>query len=69
MFTGSLLSTAVSLLTVIINTILKTVNIKLIGLIGYDTKSGETQAVMKSVFFSQFLNTGILLLLINANTS
>lgn len=38
--TGTGLTTAVSLLTVIINIILRTVNIKLISLIGYHTESG-----------------------------
>ncbi|CDW90155.1 UNKNOWN [Stylonychia lemnae] len=68
MLLGTFLSTLVSLLTVIINIILRTINIKLISLIGYTTESGQTQAVMKSVFFSQFLNTAILLLLVNGNT-
>lgn len=37
---GTVLTTSVSLLTVIINIILRTVNIKLISKIGYHTESG-----------------------------
>jgi len=37
---GTFLSTLVSLLTVIINIILRTINIKLISMIGYTTESG-----------------------------
>lgn len=65
---GTGLSTAVSLLTVVINIILRTINIKLIQLIGYHTESEQTQVIMKSIFFTQFINTAILLLLVNANT-
>lgn len=43
-------------------------NMKLIDYIGYYTESEQTRAVKKSVFFAQFFNTAILLLLINANT-
>lgn len=49
---GTALNTLVSLFTVIINIILRTVNIKLINMIGYHTESGQTQAIMKAIFFS-----------------
>jgi len=52
LFGGTILTSLVSLLTVVINIILRTVNIKLINMIGYHTESGQTQAIMKAIFFS-----------------
>jgi len=40
----------------------------LIKWIGYHTESGQTSAIMTSIFVVQFFNTAILLLLTNANT-
>lgn len=39
----------------------------LINLIGYSTNSDKYSAIMTSVFITSFINTGILLLLTNAN--
>ena len=58
----------ISFSVVIINLILRTINMKLIALIGYHTESEQTKATMTAVFLSTFLNTGILVLLTNANT-
>lgn len=41
----------------------------LIKWIGYHTESGQTSAIMTSIFVVQFFNTAILLILTNANTS
>jgi hypothetical protein len=41
----------------------------LIKLIGHHTESKQTTAIMKSIFVTSLLNTAILLLLVNANTS
>jgi hypothetical protein len=42
-------------------------NMALINCIGYHTKSEMYTAIMTSVFIASFINTGILLLLTNAN--
>ena len=50
-----------------INFTLKTAIIKLIQWIGYDTHSEVVSKITSSVFITLFFNTGILLLLTNAN--
>jgi hypothetical protein len=62
-----MLGTAISFIIIIINTILKTVIIKLIESIKYDTYSMMLASITNGVFIAQFFNTGILLLLVNAN--
>lgn len=48
---------------------MKTVIIKLVVWVKYDTLSEEISAITSSVFIAQFFNTGILLTLVNANTT
>ena len=67
--TGLALSQVVSFSIVIVNFILRTVNLFLIKLIGHHTESKQTVAIMTSIFVTSLLNTAILLLLANANTS
>ena len=50
------------------NVLIKTVNMKLVKYIGYHTATEQTMAIMGSIFVAQFFNTGILILLTNANT-
>lgn len=45
---------------------IRTINIKLIGNIGYETVSKEVSLIMLSIFWATFINTGIILLLTNA---
>lgn len=66
---GALLTNAVSYSIVIVNIILRTINIIFITKIGYHTESEQIKAVMTAVFISTFFNTAILLLLTNANLS
>jgi len=56
-----------SMLIVIINTILRMVLISLIKSIGEDTHSAQLKSITNGVFVTQFFNTAILLLLVNAN--
>jgi len=64
MLTSQIVSNSI----VIINFVLRTINMHLIAYIGYYTESEQTKVVKLAVFLSQFFNTGILLLLTNANT-
>lgn len=52
-----------------INYFLRVFVIMMIKRLGYTTRSKEARSVMIYVFILQFLNTGPLLLLINANLS
>jgi len=54
-------------LIISINVILRTVTVKLITWIGYDTYSEQMTRIINGVFIVLFFNTGILLLLVNAN--
>jgi hypothetical protein len=65
---GMGLSKIVSFSIVIVNFVLRTVNMILIKYIGHHTESQQTTAIMTSIFVSSLLNTAILLLLANANT-
>lgn len=64
---GSLLSISVSVLISIINTVIGMVNIYLTKKIGLNYNSELINNIMQQVFMAQFINTGILLLLVNAN--
>mmetsp|Transcript_39253 Transcript_39253/g.37669 ORF Transcript_39253/g.37669 Transcript_39253/m.37669 type:complete len:90 (-) Transcript_39253:740-1009(-) len=69
MLTGYLSSETVSYSIVIINFLLRSVNMFFISYIGYYTESELTTRVQKSVFYTQFFNTAILLLLTNINVN
>lgn len=64
-----LLGNCVAFFIIGVNTILKIVIIKLIQWIGEDTYSLQLTSITNKVFVAQFFNTGILLLLVNANLS
>lgn len=52
---------------VVINYVLRLFIIKLIIYIGQATESAQTRLITNGVFIVQFFNTGMLLLLVNAN--
>lgn len=56
-------------LIITINTVLKKSTVALITWIGYDTYSELMTRIINGVFIVLFFNTGILLLLVNANLS
>ena len=56
-----------SFLIVTFNIVIRYVNIYIIEKIGYDKKSQVTTQVMQKILAASFLNTGCLLLLVNAN--
>eukprot|EP00347_Sterkiella_histriomuscorum_P023421 403334704 len=60
---GSSISVSIN----VINSILKLILIKLISMIGEDTRSATIRSIKVGVFVTQFFNTGILLLLSSAN--
>lgn len=64
---GFILMIFVTTLVAIFNIVIRKMNIKLIHSIGYDTHSERSRAIMTSIFIASFLNTGVVLLLTNAN--
>lgn len=63
------LGTAISLVIVIFNLVLRFIIIALIEWIGEDTYSERLSSITNAVFMATFFNTGILLLLVNANVT
>lgn len=57
----------VTLMVSIVNFILKTVNIKSVNFIGLETEGKQNSYIMLFYFISSFMNTGIILLLVNSN--
>jgi len=64
---SKILGQSVAFFIIGINTVLKIVIIKLIQWISEDTFSKQLTSITNMVFVAQFFNTGILLLLVNAN--
>ena len=62
-------TTALSYILIGFNYILRTVCIMLVDWIGYDTETMRLSKTTSVTFWVQFFNSGILLLLINANLS
>lgn len=54
---------------VVINKILKVITIKLVSWIGYDTNSEMITKISNGVFWMQFANTALILVLVFANFS
>ena len=69
LFVTFAMSNAVMVTIIVINIILKEITIALITWIGYDTFSELMTKIVNGVFISLFFNTGILLILVNANFS
>lgn len=51
----------------VVNILLRVINLSLIKSIGFDNESSQVMTIMSSIFYSQFLNTGILIMITNAN--
>jgi len=64
---SKILGFAITFVIIAFNTILKIIIIKLITWVGEDTYSQRFASVTNGVFVAQFFNTGLLLLLVNAN--
>jgi hypothetical protein len=69
MLTKLLLANSITVFIVVINKVLTTISISMISWIGYDTHSELATKITNGVFIAQFLNTAILILLVNANLS
>jgi len=65
--TAYLLAQVVSYSIVVVNILLRSVNIFFIKRVGLHTISEEIRVIMTAIFASTFINTAILLLLTNAN--
>ena len=63
---GFSLTNAVTVLVTIINIVIRLLNIKLINAVGYHTLSMQVSLIMLAIFWAQFINTGIILLMTNA---
>ena len=66
---GLALTNFVTILVTIINIVIRTINIKLINIIGYPTVSKQVSLIMTSIFWATFINTGVILLMTNADMS
>ena len=66
-FFALLLNNFVTVLVSIVNIVIRTLNMTLIERIGFDTQSQKTSMIMKSIFVTSFINTGIILLFTNAD--
>lgn len=64
---GKVFSLSITAVIIIFNTILKKIIISLITWVGEDTFSQRLTSITNGVFVAQFFNTGILLVLVNAN--
>ena len=58
---------SITLTIVVINQILKILIVRMVEWIGIDTISMQMGIVTKAVFLAQFFNTGIIILIVNAN--
>jgi hypothetical protein len=66
---GLFYTNLVTFLVSCINYFLRNFNQNLIDTIGIKTESERTSVIMKYVFFTSFINTGIIMLLTNADLS
>ena len=57
----------ITVIIIVFNTILKKSTISLLTWVGEDTYSARLASITNGVFVAQFFNTGLLLLLVNAN--
>jgi hypothetical protein len=67
MFNATIIGGVMSFFIVAINTVLRMILINLIKWIGEDTHSQQLKSITNGVFITQFMNTGILILLVQAN--
>lgn len=64
---GRIKGTGVAILVSVVNIIFRLLSFRLIHWIGYDARSAEISNILTTVFCTNFINTGVLLLLINAD--
>jgi hypothetical protein len=64
---SKVMTAVVALTIVVVNTLLKTLVVKLVRWEKHSTKSSEERAITKKLFIGLFTNTGIILVLVNAN--
>lgn len=68
-YVSKALGFSISFIIIFINTVLRMLIIYLIESIKHDTYSQRLASITNGVFIAQFFNTGILLVLVNANMS
>lgn len=68
-FWSQLIGQSIAFIIIAVNLVLKVVIIKLVEWIGEDTQSVTKAMITSGIFYAQFFNTGILILLVNANLS
>lgn len=66
---GYAISQLVTIAITVVNTIIRTLCIMLIKMVGYHTETGEIAAITLTIFVATFFNTGVLLLLADADLS
>lgn len=66
---GYAIGECVTIAITVVNTIIRSLCIWLIKMIGYHTETGEITAITSTIFIATFFNTAILLLLADANLS
>lgn len=64
----SLMRQAISITITLVNAYSRNFLVSLIEWIGYSTRTMQIQAITLVIFITQFFNTAIILLLVNANT-
>lgn len=64
---SKVLGQSISFIIIAVNLILKNAIIGLITWVGEDTNSEQLGSITNGVFYAQFFNTGLLLLIVNAN--
>jgi len=65
--TSKAYGSAIAIIIIVVNIVLKTVIIKLVVWIAEDTHSAKLTMITNGVFIAQFLNSGLLLVSVNAN--
>lgn len=66
-YMSSLNSNFITFLIVVINILIRVINITLIQSIGFTYESQQIMTIMTAIFYSQFINSGLLLLFTYAN--
>lgn len=66
-FKGTIIGYAITGVIIAVNEVLRMAIIALITWVGEDTQSERLTSITNGIFFAQFFNTGLLLLLVNAN--
>lgn len=66
---GYAIGESVTVAITVVNTIIRTLCIMMIKMVGYHTETGEIAAITMTIFIATFFNTGVLLLLADADLS